>query len=133
MTKIHLITFNILAITCLFLTTVNAQTSKKHTEKFSINEEANIHINTSHTNVTIETWDKSEVEVTFILEADEKVEELFKKWEFKATGNKDQVNIASNSNHLFDMTDFEFDFDMKNFDLEMKDLNLELENLNITI
>ncbi len=133
MVRIHLKIFNFLAITCFFLTTVNAQTAKKHTEKFTVNEEVNIHVNTTHTNVKFETWDKNEVEVTFTLEADEKTDELFGEWDFKATENGNKIIIESKSGHHFDMEDFQVDFDMKDFDLNMEGFNIDLSDLNLNI
>ncbi|MFT5167683.1 MAG: hypothetical protein ACI8P3_002921 [Saprospiraceae bacterium] len=133
MKRMHLATFNFLVITCFFLTAVNAQTTKKHTEKFTVNEEVDIHVNTSHTNVKFETWDRNEIEVTFTLDADEKVEELFKQWNFEATGNSNTVNIESKSGHNFDMENFQFDFDMEDFDFDMKDFDVKMDNFNIDL
>lgn len=133
MKKRHLITFNLLLVYGLVFTAAHAQTSKKHTEKFKVNEAVSIHVNTSHTNVKFETWDKNEVEVTFILEAKEKVDELFDKWKYSASGDQDKITIKSGSGSYLDMEDFDFDFDMKDFNLNMEDLNMNLDNLNIEL
>ncbi len=135
MIKIHRVVYSLVAITCFLITTVNAQTTKTHTEKFNVDEEVNIDINTTHTNIKFETWDRNEVEVTFILETDEKIEERFKQWDFKATGNSNTVTIESNSNYEFDMTNFQFDFNVEDFDFDfdIENLEMDLENLNLDV
>ena len=119
----HLKTFSLLTFCCLFLQVTNAQTTKEHTEKFAVNDEVDIHVNTTHTNVKLETWDKNEVEVTFMLQAEEQVDEWFEKWDFEATGNSKKVNIESKSGYYFDMGNYKLDFDSDDFqfDFDMKD------------
>jgi hypothetical protein len=136
MLKINLVIFNLFAISFLFVSTVNAQTTKEHTQKMVVNNSVDIHVNTSHANVKFESWDKNEVEVTFTMEAPENIEEQFKKWQFDVSGNKEKVTISSQSNFEFDMEGFEFDMgnfelNMEGFEFNMDELDIELGELNL--
>ncbi len=130
MAKNHLAIFSVLVLCLLSLTSFAQNNTKQHTERFTINEGADVHINTSHTNVTIETWDKNEIEVTFTMEAEENLEEAFANWKFEATGNSSKVNVNSktNFNFDFDMSNFNFDFNMEPFEVDMKDFQFDMED-----
>ena len=88
MKKKHLVAYNLLLILCFSCSTLFSQSTKKHTERFMVNGAVDIHVNTTHANVVFETSDKNEVEVTFKLEADEKVAEYFEKWKTLKRLNK---------------------------------------------
>jgi len=77
---------------------VVGQTSYKET--FDVNKDAVIEVNTSHTNVIFETWNKDKVEVYAYIDDDKlsnkEKEELFDNWKIDVLGNSKKVVISSN-------------------------------------
>lgn len=89
---------SLLATAMLLGTAVVGQTSYK--ESFDVNKDAVVEVNTSHTNVIFETWDKNKVEVYAYIDDDKlsnkEKKELFDKWELDVLGNSKKVVITSN-------------------------------------
>lgn len=82
---------------------INAQSSYK--ESFSVSDDAVISVNTSHTNVVFETWNKDKVEVEAFIEGDDltdkEKQEIFDSWKFDVLGNSKKVVITSNEGSLW--------------------------------
>jgi len=82
---------------------VFAQSTYK--ESFTVSEDAVVNVNTSHTNVIFETWNKDKVEVEALVEGDnlseKEKQEIFDNWKFDVLGNSKKVNITSNSGSLW--------------------------------
>ncbi|RDK84785.1 hypothetical protein [Marinirhabdus gelatinilytica] len=82
---------------------VLAQNSYKET--FTVAEDAVVNVNTSHTNVVFETWNKDKVEVEAFVEgenlSEKEKQEIFDNWKFDVMGNSKKVNITSNSGSLW--------------------------------
>ncbi|WP_432409949.1 hypothetical protein [Rasiella sp. SM2506] len=82
---------------------VFAQSSYK--ESFTVGEEAVVFVNTSHTNVIFETWNKDKVEVEAFVEgatlSEKEKKEIFDNWKFDVLGNSKKVTITSNSGSLW--------------------------------
>jgi len=99
----------IIGLLCIGLGGVNAQKlEKKHTEKFNVNKDVVIDVNTRYTDIEIETWDKNEVVIEayidVINETDQKaIDDYLKKWNFEAMGNKSSIKISSKSLGLIDI------------------------------
>ena len=86
--------------------TLNAQKSdKKYTEEFKTNSDVIINVDTRHTDIQIETWNKNMVSIEATIEIEgasvEKMEEIIKNWKFTALGNKKEIEIISKTNSLF--------------------------------
>jgi len=82
---------------------ISAQSSYK--ESFDVGNDVLVSVNTSHTNVVFETWNKNIVEVeAFVddesLSAKEK-KEIFDNWNFEVLGNSKKVVITSNEGSLW--------------------------------
>jgi len=82
---------------------VSAQSTYK--ESFNVGDDVLVSVNTSHTNVVFETWNKDIVQVeAFIddkeLSAKEK-EEIFKNWDLDVLGNSKKIVISSNGGSLW--------------------------------
>ncbi|MEM7086383.1 MAG: hypothetical protein AAF489_09385 [Bacteroidota bacterium] len=98
------ISFRITAVLLLFcVSMVSAQSTYK--ESFNVGDDVLVSVNTSHTNVVFETWNKDVVQVeAFIddenLSAKEK-EEVFKNWDLDVLGNSKKVVITSNDGSLW--------------------------------
>ncbi len=126
-----------ITIVLLFISliTVTAQKlEKKHAEKFTVNNDVVIDVNTRYTDIEIETWNRNEVVIeAFIIldgEQDQKViDDYLKKWNFEASGNKSSIKINSKSLGLIDI--HSFDFDAPNYDLLISESVTDaLENIN---
>ena len=98
--------------------------SKKISESFKVNKDVLVEIDTRHSDVTVETWNKNVVDIQGVWEIDgmtkEEATKYFKGWDFEALGNKNKVVITSRSSNnyyyhsdVFDDFDFDFDFDME--------------------
>ncbi|PQB03852.1 hypothetical protein BST85_02235 [Aureitalea marina] len=77
----------------------------KYKESFKVGKDALVSVNTSHTDVIIETWNKDVVEVEALVEgedltADEK-KEIFDNWTFDVLGNSKKVIVTSNEGSLW--------------------------------
>ena len=95
---------------------VVAQSSYK--ESFDVDKNAVVNVNTSHTNVIFETWNKDKVEVEAFVEgatlSEKEKQEIFDNWKFDVLGNSKKVNITSNSGSLWG--DFETLGSLNSFD-----------------
>jgi len=90
----------------LFGTMLHAQKfDKKYTQEFKVNNDVVIDVNTRHTDIEIETWNKNKVTIEATIEIEgaskEKAEEIIKNWKFKAMGNDNEIDVTSKSNRLF--------------------------------
>jgi len=125
-------------IACIcFVPNYAQKLEKKYTEKFSVNKNVVIDINTRYTDIEIETWDKNEVLIEAFIdvkdEADRKViDDYLKKWNFEALGNKSSIKINSKSSGLIDI--YTFDFDAPDYDvLFTSDIQNTIENLQFVL
>ena len=98
--------------------------SKKLSDSFKVSKDVLVEINTRHSDVRVETWNKNTVDIKGVWEIDgmtkEEANKYFEGWEFEALGNKNKVVITSRSsnnsyfhNDVFDDMDFDFDFDIE--------------------
>lgn len=100
--------------------------SKNYSERFTVNKDVTIDLNTSHTDVVLETWDKNEVAVEGLIEVEgvtkEEAEKYFKNWGFEALGNSGRVTVQTKPGSWLSGgrgmevlapgdVDFEFDFE----------------------
>ncbi|MEN1784709.1 MAG: hypothetical protein AAGF77_06160, partial [Bacteroidota bacterium] len=78
---------------------VNAQREKTITERFFVNEETVLHLNTVQTDITFKTWDKDEVEIVATAEiegaSEEEAEAYFESSPFRITGNREKITVSS--------------------------------------
>jgi hypothetical protein len=74
-------------------------------ESFTVGEDAVVNVNTSHTNIIFETWNKDKVEVEAFVEgenlSEKEKKEIFDNWKFDVLGNSKKINITSNSGSLW--------------------------------
>ena len=88
------------------LSTAWAVGQTTYKESFDINKDAVVEVNTSHTNVVFETWDKNKVEVYAYIDDDKlskkEKQELFDNWEIDVLGNSKKVVISSNQENWSD-------------------------------
>ncbi len=102
-------------VLCIGMSTMNAQKlEKKYSEKFTVNKDIAIDINTRYTDIEIETWDRNEVVIEAYIQVEgettqKAIDDYLKRWNFEALGNKSSIKITSNSSGLFDVHTFNFD------------------------
>ena len=133
------IRFKIIALLlCIGACTMNAQKlEKKHSEKFTVNKDVTIDINTRYTDIEIETWDRNEVVIDAYIELEDgttqkAIDDYLKRWDFEALGNKSSININSKSSGLIDI--HSFNFDSPDYDIIYHDnINGSLENLRFVV
>lgn len=96
--------------------------SKNIKEKFNVNNDVLVEINTDNTDVIIEVWNKNTVSIEGVMVVDGMTEKeaakYFENWKFEALGNKSKVVIRSGIgedpymvHEIFEGIDFDFDFD----------------------
>ncbi|MGB0777347.1 MAG: hypothetical protein ACPGR7_04905 [Flavobacteriaceae bacterium] len=107
---------------------VMAQNKEKtYEETFRVNKEILVEVNSSFTDVIVETWNKNEVSVLAKMEIDsiseQEANELFDNWDFEAMGNSEKVMITSQAkgryhgdNFIFISDGTEFSW-VENFDI----------------
>ena len=126
----------------LFLLSVSVQAQKFDKtvkEKFKVNSDVNLVINTVHTDVDIETWNRNEVSVVAVMEVEgvteKEANKILKEWKFEALGNKKTVKISSSSNNFKFKYDYNFDFDFDFPDVEVHEIDVPdlsgLEGLSV--
>ncbi len=107
----------------------NAQKfDKKYSEEFNTKDNVTIDLNTRHTDIEIETWNKNKVVIEATIEivgaSEERAKEIIDNWRFKALGNTNEIEIisktiglygkriiVSDDNDLIHINDTDFDFD----------------------
>lgn len=74
---------------------------EKFVESYKASDDMVVTVNTSHTNVIFETWNKDKVQVEAFIEGEdltkEQKQELFDNWNFEVLGNSKNVVITSNA------------------------------------
>lgn len=126
---LHKLVFSLVLGICSI--NVWAQTvDKSYSEVFNTNKDVSITLDTRHTDVVIETWNKSKVEVvaTIAVEgaSNTKKEEIINNWKFKALGNKKDIEVTSKSS-----SSLQFDFPMPIEELALHNMELELPDVSL--
>ncbi|MGI9545735.1 MAG: hypothetical protein ACR2MM_00755 [Flavobacteriaceae bacterium] len=103
MNKLNQILFRIIpAVALVFSCALSAQTQKKtYSETFSVDGNTVLNINTSHTDIEFDTWNKNQVLVEAVIElegaSEEEAEKYFKNNGIKILGNSSEIEISSRS------------------------------------
>jgi len=82
-----------------------AQETKTYKEGFDVSKEVTLNVNTTHTDVQFETWDKDRVEIIATITVEdmdkEEAERYIKNWNFDAKGNSREIDINSGRGSSF--------------------------------
>lgn len=82
----------------------------KKLESFNVKKDVAIELNTSHTNIRFETWNKNKVEVEAFIDGEglsqQERKDLLSKWNVSITGNSDKVTVSTNPSGTFPMGEF---------------------------
>ncbi len=108
--------YKIITLLIFSIGVLQAQKSKHNfKEEFKVNSDVIIDINSRHSDIEIETWNKDKVviEAEMIIEGedvtDEMKKEFYEKWDFDVKGNKERISITSRSNNRINLSHFDFD------------------------
>ncbi|NER16030.1 hypothetical protein [Spongiivirga citrea] len=78
---------------------VIAQETKTYKEGFDVSKDVTLNVNTTHTDVQFETWDKDRVEIVATITVEdmdkEDADRYIKNWNFDAKGNSREIDINS--------------------------------------
>lgn len=127
-------TVNILSILFFLTISVTAQQRlDKISQSVKVNDDVTIHLNTSHTNISIDTWNKDIIEVEGYIESNtlskEELETYLKGWKLDVDGSKDNITISSNASGQL-WPDNIGVFELQSIDA-LKDLEIGLADLEI--
>lgn len=118
MNKLHLISFKHLSWICclLALTSYGQKQTKTYNESFKVGSATVLEINTSHTDIEFETWDRDEVVIEASIELEgatkEEADEYFERNGMTIMGNSERIEISSKSGnswlHIANAGHFDF-------------------------
>jgi hypothetical protein len=119
----------ITAIAFCFLGTALAQkVEKKFTENFKVNQDIEVAINATNTEINVITWNKNEVQIDAFIEIEgmskEDAEKYIKNWNFEALGNKKKVQITSKGNNSFGLKNDVVFFNNMDFNFEIPEIQI---------
>lgn len=129
---------NIKLVVLLLVTVVSVQAQQrlnKTVQSVKADNDVTVELNTSHTNIEIETWNKDYVEVEAYIESKklskEELKGYLKKWNVVVNGSGDYVSIESKGSRGLWDNDINLElFDNESIEaLSNMDLNLNLEPL----
>ena len=114
--------YKLLSLFLVLAFSVQAQKfDKKIKESFMVNSDVELVINTAHTDVTIETWNKNTVSIEVVMDVEgvskKEANKILDQWKFEALGNKNKVKVTSKSANMD--FNFDFDFDFTDVDIEI--------------
>jgi len=93
------------AVVLLLLCSLSMNAQNSYKESFNVGEDVQVSVNTTHTNVVFETWNKNKVEVEVFIDDDhlsaKEKKEIFDNWNFEVLGNSKKVIITSNEGSLW--------------------------------
>lgn len=91
--------FKTAVATAILLFTTISQAQKEYKETFNVDDDVTVSVNTTHTNIVFETWNRDKVEVEAYIDGEKLSEaekqDLFDNWDFTVLGNSNKVVISS--------------------------------------
>ncbi len=106
---------NYILLVLLFIGAGSIAQTKKLSKNYKTSAEVNVEIDSRHTNVIIENWDKNEVEIEAYLNAEgankEETKKLLDSWDLETSSSAGVVKINSSGGMNMNMN-FDMDMDM---------------------
>jgi len=113
-------------LSLLFITAGSFAQTKKLSKSYKTSQDVNVELDSRHTNIIIENWDKNEVQIEAYLEGDTGDKEMTKKlldsWKLETSTSNGRVTIKSGGNSNWSM-------DMGEIDIAMSQLQPALDEL----
>lgn len=79
--------------------------TKTFRESFPVAKDVTVEVNTSHSDIQFETWNKNKVEIVATIETEglsaEEASRYFERWDFRAEGDKSLVKISTHPGNVF--------------------------------
>lgn len=134
MNRNRIILSKFLVLVLLVGTGLTAQEkSKTYKETFNVGDEAVLEINTTHTDIEFETWDKNQVEITAVVElqgaSDEEAEKYFDRSPIEIKGNSREIEISTSGRNSWAYSFGQNDVNVVVPDIEPLFLDLEIPEL----
>ncbi|SFR50401.1 hypothetical protein SAMN04490243_2373 [Robiginitalea myxolifaciens] len=122
------------------------QQSKTYSEKFDVDSDVEVNLNTSHTDIEFETWNRNEVQVEAIITlegaSEEEAAQYFEDNGIEIMGNSAKITVSTRSDSPWGYrfnSDMDFDFEMPEIEIpeinipefEMPEIAQIIENLEI--
>jgi len=124
--------YKYLALALVFLGAfgLNAQQKlEKLSKTVKANKDVILRLDTNHTNIQIETWDKNEIQVEAFVESNElskeDLKEVVESWEVDVDGSGANVSIGSNGGFV---GPYNFNFDFTGLDV-LKDIDINIPEI----
>lgn len=98
--KLNIFTLSVLCYTGMFA----QEKQNKLSEKLAVDNDVTVNLNTSHTNIVFETWNKNTVSVEAYLEGDpldENNKRVLDSWQVNVNGDNREVTINSTAGNLW--------------------------------
>lgn len=118
---------------CFCLSLTAQQKLDKISQSVNVNDNVNIDLNTSYTNIEIDTWNKDIIEIEAYVESNVLSKDELKKhldnWRVSVDGSKDRIIISSNSDGL-SWSEQSTLFELQSLDA-LQDLELELADIPV--
>lgn len=99
MNRNNQILFSVLLMGLVGFSTMAQEKTKTYKETFNVGDETVLNIDTKHADIEFQTWDKSEVEITAIVElkgaTDEEAETYFERDAVKIMGNSKEIQVTT--------------------------------------
>lgn len=118
---------------CLCLSMTAQQKLEKISQSVNVNDNVSIDLNTSYTNIEIDTWNKDIIEIEAYIESNVLSKDELKKhadnWRVGVDGSKDHIIISSNSDG-FPWSDHTSLFELQSLDA-LQDLEIELADIPV--
>ncbi|MBT8295188.1 MAG: hypothetical protein KJO51_02115 [Gramella sp.] len=117
-------------LSLLFITAGSFAQTKKLSKTYKTSPDVNVELDSRHTNIIIENWDRNEVHIEAYFEGDtgdkEMTRQLLDSWTLSTTGSNGKVEIVSTGSRGMDM---DLDFDMAALEGPLSELPALLEPL----
>ena len=121
-----------LFICALFASGISfGQQRKTYSEKFSVDSDVEVNLNTSHTDIEFETWNRNEVQIEAVITlegaSEEEAARYFEDNGIEIMGNSNKITISTRSDspwmYRLNSGDMAFDFEMP--EIEIPEINIE--------
>jgi len=113
-------------LSLLFVTSASFAQTKKLSKNYKTSQDVNVELDTRHTNIIIENWDRNEVQIEAYLEGEtgdkEMAQKMLDSWKLETGTSNGKVKIKSGGNSSWKM-------DMGEIDLAMSQLQPALDEL----
>ncbi|MBS9461535.1 hypothetical protein KIM67_03875 [Flagellimonas sp. 389] len=121
MNRNHQILFNVFLMFLVGIACYGQEKSKTYKETFNVDSDAELNLNTSHTDIEFETWNKNQVEITAIVEiedaTDEEAKSYFDKEVVKIMGNSREIEVSTKEQGFGDR------FNVRGMNIDIPDMS----------